>query len=254
MTDAVLALAENLNMHLPGGLRVVQPDCVLCLSDHDPDPHLNVVQRLRFSGADVGARVAAVRALLVEHGRRAATWEVGSSATPSNLLERLLATGMRLDEPESLATGMVLARPLELERSLPVRAVRTSEEYAACERIFKACFGGALDEDEAALSARFARYQGQQHSRRYLALLDDRPVGAGEATFLDAGVVLNGSATLPEARGRGAYRALIDARFRDAAARGTPTLVVQAGRMSRPILERLGFQAVCQVRILLDEF
>lgn len=249
----MLALAENLNMHLPGGQRVVETDCVLCLSDEDADPHLNVVQRLRFSGASVGERVAAVRALLRERGRRSVTWEVGSSATPLDLLDRLLAEGMRLDEPESLATGMVLAQPLELERPLPVRAVETAAGYAAAERIFKACFGGS-PMDEAALQERFARYESQRVSRRYLAFQDERPVAAGEATFLEAGVVLSGSATLPEARGRGAYRALIHARFSDAAARGTPIAVVQAGRMSRPILQRLGFVPVCEVRILLDEF
>jgi hypothetical protein len=31
-------------------------------------------------------------------------------------------------------------------------------------------------------------------------------------------------------------------------------LVTQAGAMSRPILERLGFVAVCEVRALLDAF
>ena len=59
---------------------------------------------------------------------------------------------------------------------------------------------------------------------------------------------------LPEARGRGAYRALVAARWRDAVARRTPLLVTQAGRMSRPILARLGFREVCEIRILVDRF
>jgi predicted acetyltransferase len=59
---------------------------------------------------------------------------------------------------------------------------------------------------------------------------------------------------LPEARGRGAYRALVAARWRDAVERGTPLLVTQAGRMSQPILERIGFRRVCEIRILLDDF
>jgi hypothetical protein len=46
----------------------------------------------------------------------------------------------------------------------------------------------------------------------------------------------------------------VAARWEDAVARGTPTLVTQAGRMSRPILERLGFRAVCEIRILVDRF
>jgi hypothetical protein len=31
-------------------------------------------------------------------------------------------------------------------------------------------------------------------------------------------------------------------------------LITQAGRMSLPILERLGFRAVCEIHVLLDEF
>jgi hypothetical protein len=67
-------------------------------------------------------------------------------------------------------------------------------------------------------------------------------------------VSLFGGATLPEARGRGAYRALVAARWEDAVARETPILVTQAGPMSRPILTQLGFRDVCEIRILLDEF
>jgi len=38
------------------------------------------------------------------------------------------------------------------------------------------------------------------------------------------------------ARGRGAYRALVAARWADAVERGTPALVTQAGAMSKPML------------------
>ena len=39
---------------------------------------------------------------------------------------------------------------------------------------------------------------------------------------------------------------------REAAARGTPVLVTHAGKMSRPILERLGFKPVARIDRLLD--
>lgn len=54
------------------------------------------------------------------------------------------------------------------------------------------------------------------------------------------------------ARGHGADRALVRARRDEAVRRGTPALVVQAGKLSKPILERLGFRSVCEVRILVD--
>lgn len=62
-----------------------------------------------------------------------------------------------------------------------------------------------------------------------------------------------GGATIAAARSRGAYRALIAARWEEGRRRGTPTLITQAGAMSRPILERLGFEEVVQIRIFLDE-
>jgi hypothetical protein len=61
-----------------------------------------------------------------------------------------------------------------------------------------------------------------------------------------------GGATLPEARGRGAYGALVVARWEAAVARGTPALVTHAGSMSRPILERVGFVAAAEVWFLND--
>jgi hypothetical protein len=68
------------------------------------------------------------------------------------------------------------------------------------------------------------------------------------------GLLLYGGATAPDARGRGAYRALLRARWDEAVALGTPALITQGGSMSRPILERTGFEAVGHVHMLMDEF
>jgi predicted GNAT superfamily acetyltransferase len=69
----------------------------------------------------------------------------------------------------------------------------------------------------------------------------------------DRGVFLIGGAVARWARGRGLYRALVRARWDDAVARGTPTLVTQANpATSSPILRRLGFEQVCEIRRLED--
>jgi GNAT superfamily N-acetyltransferase len=57
---------------------------------------------------------------------------------------------------------------------------------------------------------------------------------------------------LPVYRGRGVYRALVRARWDAALARGTLALVTQAGQMSRPILQRLGFRTLRESREFLD--
>jgi GNAT superfamily N-acetyltransferase len=88
----------------------------------------------------------------------------------------------------------------------------------------------------------------------HAAWLDGQLVGAGTSCTTPHGLALFGGATLPEARGRGAYRALVRARWEHAVAGGTPALLTQAGAMSRPILERLGFQRVGHIDMLIDEF
>jgi GNAT superfamily N-acetyltransferase len=84
--------------------------------------------------------------------------------------------------------------------------------------------------------------------------LDGDLVSAGTSAPTSHGLLLYGGATLERARGRGAYRALLRARWDEAVARGTPALITQGGTMSRPILERLGFERVGEVHMLLDDF
>ena len=88
----------------------------------------------------------------------------------------------------------------------------------------------------------------------HLASRDGEPVGAARALFLRFGVNLSGGAVAPTARSQGVYRALINARWNDAVAAGTPALTVQAGHMSRPILDRLGFVTVSQITHLRHRF
>jgi GNAT superfamily N-acetyltransferase len=92
-----------------------------------------------------------------------------------------------------------------------------------------------------------------QEASLVLAEVDGVPVASASAVPTPDGVWLTGAGTLPEARGRGAYRALVAARWREAVDAGTPALVVQAGSMSRPLLERMGFAAVGELTYYRDE-
>ena len=104
------------------------------------------------------------------------------------------------------------------------------------------------------LRARYDDYRNPDNpGRGFVALIDGRVVGTSYAAFGDAGVNLFGGSVLPEARGRGVYRALVRARWEAAVDRGTPALTVQAGRMSRPICERLGFVFLAPVRVFVDQ-
>lgn len=77
---------------------------------------------------------------------------------------------------------------------------------------------------------------------RVLARLDGVAVSTGGCTVVDGFVRLWGAATLPEARGRGAYRAVLAERVRVGSELGAITALVK-GRISTsaPILARAGF-------------
>ena len=251
----VLALAEDLNVNLPpseGSERVVTDRYAVWLGPED-HPALTVVQRLRLTTEQVEPTLDEVRALLRARGRTGATWEVGDSATPADLAVRLERLGLTPWE-EPLAAGMVLAEPPDWEvPDVEVRIVSSLDDQLEADRILNEGFGAPLDpaaERERAERAMAARAAGR--AATFLALLDGRPVAAATAVFTPAALVLGGAVTREAARRRGAYRALIAARFEAARAAGTSTLVVQAGPLSRPILRRLGFREVVEIRILHD--
>jgi hypothetical protein len=82
--------------------------------------------------------------------------------------------------------------------------------------------------------------------------VDGRAVATGLPGYCNRGGFLFGGSTLCEARGRGAYRALVRARWDEAVSRGAPGLVTQTAPTSEPILRRLGFEEVCRLRRLED--
>jgi hypothetical protein len=252
----VVAIAEMLNLHLPpppDEERVLGPRFCAFIGKRDI-PGCNVVQRLRLDPAEIEAVVAEVRALFRSRDKSALTWEISASTRPADLYERLTALGMVPDE-EPVVAGMILRRPLPPGgEGFTVRRVETVDDFRTHALVYHRCFGrGGPPPTDEQLEADYHRRRGREpYLVRYLAWDGDTAVAAADAVMLPGAVALAGGATLPEARGHGAYRALLRAREQEAFARGTPVLVVQAGRMSRPILERLGFEEVARVRVLLD--
>jgi ribosomal protein S18 acetylase RimI-like enzyme len=247
--EMLIEVAENANTYTPLGPtdeRIATDRYVLWMGRGD-EPGWNVAQRFRLGPGEVEQVREEIHATLRARGRAACTWEVGTHATPDDLVDRLLALGLVDDEPNPLAVGMVLTEPpVQAAVDVEVRRATTAEEHLAAARIAAIAFGMPEPAE--------ARPDDDPRNVVYLAYADGNPVARASASFGEHAVSLFGGSTLPEARGRGAYRALVAARWEDAVERGTPALVTQAGRMSQPILDRLGFRAVCEIRILLDAF
>src|SRR6185295_13168816 len=109
MTDWALELAENPNTYVPlrpGHERIVTNRYVLWLGRGD-HPEWTVAQRFRFGVEELDE----VRGELHEHvrsrGRTALSWEVGSSASPADLVEQLEDLGLER-HPEFVRIGMAL--------------------------------------------------------------------------------------------------------------------------------------------------
>src|SRR5438309_943759 len=94
--DWALEIAENANTYTPLGPhdeRIVDDRFVLWMGRGDEPPY-NVAQRFRFDAGDLEHVREEIHALLRTRGRTACTWEVGSHATPTDLVHRLHALGL----------------------------------------------------------------------------------------------------------------------------------------------------------------
>jgi len=226
-----------------------------------PVPTFTSVSRLRLDPDTVSEAIAEVRAHVAQHEHRDAIWWVGPSSTPGDLADRLQTHGLVPDDrpgSDAHATTMVLVdEPPGPAAGVTARRIESFEEFVTAGRIADAAFG-ASDEDAAEYAAiaedSFARERAGHAPRTYIAFADNEPVGAGRAVLAAdcPAVLMIGGAVLPHARGRGVYRALVRARWDDAVAAGTPALTTHAGAMSRPVLERIGFEVVAEQEILLD--
>jgi GNAT superfamily N-acetyltransferase len=242
--DWALELADNPNTYTPLGARderIATDAYVLFISGGAGGA---VAQRFRFEAGELDVVRAEIHRHARERGIERVAWEIGSHARPADLPERLLALGLADD---GVQVGMVLDRPPAQAAPVDVEVVRveTAEQNHEASRIAAIAFGSPLPTEVRPFVA-------GRDDVVYLALVDGRPVARGSMAFSEHGATLFGGSTLPEARGRGAYRALVAARWDEAVARGRPLLVTQASPMSRPILERLGFREVCRIRALDD--
>jgi GNAT superfamily N-acetyltransferase len=234
----------------PGQERIETERYTLCL---DRGLHAATVQRQRFAAVELDDVLAEVRGLLRARGRTRTQWEVGSTARPFGLTAMLLARGLTQDGDGRAIAFSLNQPPPPPPPGLAARRVLTAEEFAQATDVQEIAFGSS-PEQRAAWGAA-AREEWETGPPLMHAVWDgDTIIAAGACAPTPHGLALFGGAVLPSHRGRGAYRALIAARWQEAAGRGIGALVTQAGPMSLPILVRIGFAGVGHVDMLVDDF
>lgn len=152
---------------------------------------------------------------------------------------------------EHFDTVAVLARPIEgipvdVPPNVTVEIVRTIDQLREVDAINAAVWEHQQPLTEAELEEELAEAESALASDegfRVLARIDGAPVSTGGCKIAGGFVALWGGATLAEARGKGAYRAVLAERMRFAAELGARTALVK-GRISTsaPILSRAGFR------------
>ncbi len=209
-----------------------------------PFPLFNTIAGARFAPGTEGRRARAVVGRYVARGLPFLWWTTPSTSSPD--LERvLLEAGMvREDVP-----GMHVALDAPLAPALPagveLREVDVVQEPDAFLTTLLEAFGIPLElrDEWAALLAAFA----DDRLVNLLATVDGVPAATGTAWLTGSTVGLYNIATLPAFRGRGIGAALT-ARLMDLGAeRGATEAVLHATELGRPVYERLGFVAVCDV-------
>jgi GNAT superfamily N-acetyltransferase len=252
------ALHPFREVFLPVGWeRVERGSILVCLH---PLPIAKIVEPVNLGPDEVEPAVEDARAIIRERGGSLLAWWVApEDAAIGDRLEQLGLVNEDTPGFEAVenAMGLVDAPAGGRPEGIVVTEVESLEDFAASSRVSAEAFEmpqAMRDEMEAKLPEQYEEYVTPgSPTRQFNASIDGRVVGTAAAVRGPAGVNLFGGSVMRAARGRGVYRALTQARWEFAVAHGTPALTIQAGRMSKPIAERVGFTAVGAVRLYVDD-
>ncbi len=171
-------------------------------------------------------------------------WKLYGHDLPADLGARLAAHGFIPETPEALLVLDLADAPAALRQPLraDVRRVTDPAQVAAIVAIHDQVWG----ESHAGLGEELVGELAEpgELTHIYLAYADGVPASAARIHFHPGTqfASLWGGSTLPAYRRRGLYTALLAVRGQEALRRGFRFLTVDASPMSRPILERHGFQ------------
>ena len=210
-------------------------------------PLANLVGMARLDEETADATILRVRQRFArEH--KAFGWVTGPGTTPPDLEARLARAGL---QHAARIAGMALtdlAAPIAANPAVRVEEVAPAEALAESEMMARA-YGIPREVND--LFARMVTTNPSIRARGYFAYLDGpAPIAWSYLVYVPGSpiVLLGGAATVPEARGRGTYTALVKRRLDDARADGREAAVIQADRdTSAPICAKLGFRELCSL-------
>lgn len=228
--DALVGASDSRIIDRPDWHQVVTPSFT--------SGGLNGVGRCRVAAEQLDTTIDAAVNEYTQLGLRW-RWTVGPRSTPGledALRQRRLA--------EHSITGLWRAVDLPPRPSTTVAAAQVASPGDLD------AFTAVMAEGWSTPAAPLAAYNqllmaSPSRQRLFLARVDGVPAGSAGLAIVDRSVYLIGAVVLPHFRGRGVYRALLDARFELARHLGKALVTCQAKpETSAPILLALGFQSI----------
>jgi len=173
-------------------------------------------------------------------------WKVFDYDSPGDLKDRLTAYGFEIEEVEAIMVFDLSATPDFLRRPVThdVRQITSTAKIADVMTVERQVWNEDFADLEAYLSNTLVNEP--ERMKIYVAYVGNQPASSAWIYFPPHSqfASLWGGSTLPEFRGQGLYSALLAVRIQEAIRRKVSYLTVDASPMSRPILEKFGFEKI----------
>jgi 8-oxo-dGTP pyrophosphatase MutT (NUDIX family) len=205
----------------------------------------------RAEGTDAAKLIIAVIRLAGANRADEIVWPVHPGTVPAGLGAALERAGAEVEVQSDISsydlTGPLpsLEVPADVTVEIVNDAVQLEEAYPVVAAAFEEPVASAeyRATDAAQLAEQVALGE-QRRQFQFIARIEGRVVASGGVTVDGPAARLWGAAVHPDARGRGAYRAILAARLQLAAQLGARFALVKARTgTSAPILRRAGFVA-----------
>lgn len=217
---------------------------------HDVIRHIDLLGSdglVIFSSLDTNNAVRVIREQVTffEEIGQDFEWKHYEHDSPPDLKERLESCGFEIGEAESIVVLDADNVPSELRQPVTHNIRRITDPKQIEEVMVVQDEIWQTDKDSLARRQLVHEMEHTPESLSvYVVYVSNRPVASSWIRFTKGTrfASLWAGSTLPDFRRRGIYTEMLSVRVHEALERGKRFLTVDAGPMSRPILEKLGFQ------------
>jgi GNAT superfamily N-acetyltransferase len=238
---ALFDLHQRIEIEFPGTRKDHLPELVRFVR---PAPGMSFILYSKLNGSNAGAAIQKQIAYFTQLNQPF-EWKVYDHDTPPDLKDRLAAQDFTIEGPDAVMVLDLSHAPTEIlkPQNADLRPITRRDELGAVITIEEQVWGGSF----AWITERLGSHlEIPGYLNVLVAYADGQPACAGWVYFHPHSPFgdLWGGSTVPSYRKRGLYTAVLAWRVQEALRRGYRYLTIDASPMSRPILEKYGFQVL----------